>query len=44
MRAGVPVVPIAVVGAEESMPVLWKSPRMARLTGLPYVPVTPEAG
>jgi 1-acyl-sn-glycerol-3-phosphate acyltransferase len=40
MRAGVPVVPIAVVGAEESMPVLWKSPRLARLTGLPYFPVT----
>jgi 1-acyl-sn-glycerol-3-phosphate acyltransferase len=40
MRAGVPIVPIAVVGAEESMPVLWKSPALARLTGLPYFPVT----
>ena len=40
MRAGVPVVPIAVVGAEESMPALWKSPTVARLTGLPYFPVT----
>ncbi len=27
MRAGVPVVPIAVVGAEESMPIVWKSQR-----------------
>jgi len=40
MRAGVPIVPIAVVGAEESMPVLWKSPTVARLTGLPYFPLT----
>lgn len=40
MRAGVPIVPIAVVGAEESMPTLWKSPTVAKLTGLPYFPVT----
>jgi 1-acyl-sn-glycerol-3-phosphate acyltransferase len=40
MRAGVSVVPIAVVGAEESMPTLWKSPVLARAIGVPYVPVT----
>ena len=40
MRAGVPIVPIAVVGAEESMPTLFRIPALARLTGLPYVPVT----
>jgi 1-acyl-sn-glycerol-3-phosphate acyltransferase len=40
MRAGVPVIPIAVVGGEESMPILWKSNTLARLTGLPYVPLT----
>ena len=40
MRAGVPVVPIAVVGAEESMPIVWKSSTLAKLTGLPYFPVT----
>jgi len=40
MRAGVPVVPIAVVGAEESMPILWRSTWLARRLGLPYVPVT----
>jgi len=40
MRAGVPVVPIAVVGAEESMPVVWKSPRLAKVLGVPYVPLT----
>jgi 1-acyl-sn-glycerol-3-phosphate acyltransferase len=40
MRAGVPVVPIAVVGAEESMPVLWRVPALAKLLGLPYFPIT----
>ena len=40
MRAGVPVVPIAVVGAEESMPVLFKPPGIARTLGAPYFPIT----
>ncbi len=40
MRAGVPVVPIAVVGAEESMPIIWKSSTIAKLLGLPYFPIT----
>jgi 1-acyl-sn-glycerol-3-phosphate acyltransferase len=40
MRAGVPVIPIAVVGAEESMPIVWKSGALARRTGLPYAPLT----
>jgi 1-acyl-sn-glycerol-3-phosphate acyltransferase len=40
MRAGVPIVPIAVVGAEEAMPILWKSPQLAKLLGLPYFPIT----
>src|SRR5436305_552986 len=40
MRAGVPIVPIAVVGAEESMPILAKIPGLAKLTGLPYFPIT----
>lgn len=40
MRAGVPVVPIAVVGAEESMPIVWKSSTAAKVFGLPYFPVT----
>jgi 1-acyl-sn-glycerol-3-phosphate acyltransferase len=40
MRAGVPVVPIAVVGAEESMPVLARSGRLAKLLRVPYLPVT----
>ena len=40
MRAGVPIVPIAVVGNEEAMPIVWKSPRLAKLLGIPYFPVT----
>ena len=40
MRAGVPVVPITVVGSEEVMPILLKSQPLARLFGVPYVPVT----
>jgi len=40
MRAGVPVVPIAVIGAEETMPVLTRLPALARVLGLPYFPVT----
>lgn len=40
MRAGVPVVPIAVVGAEESMPTLVRVPHLASVIGMPYAPVT----
>ena len=40
MRAGVPIIPIAVVGAEESMPIAFKVPAVSRLLGLPYFPVT----
>lgn len=40
MRAGVPVIPIAVVGAEESMPTLYNMSRLAKVAGLPYFPIT----
>jgi 1-acyl-sn-glycerol-3-phosphate acyltransferase len=40
MRAGVPVIPIACVGAEESMPILFRVPAVAKVLGLPYFPVT----
>jgi 1-acyl-sn-glycerol-3-phosphate acyltransferase len=40
MRAGVPVIPIAVVGSEEVMPIVVKLPRLARAIGVPYVPIT----
>jgi 1-acyl-sn-glycerol-3-phosphate acyltransferase len=39
MRAGVPIVPIAVVGAEEAMPIFAHVPVLQRLTGLIYFPV-----
>lgn len=40
MRAGVPIVPLAVVGAEESMPMLHSFSRVAKTVGLPYLPLT----
>jgi len=40
MRAGVPIVPIAVMGAEESMPIVFKLPGVAKALGVPYVPIT----
>ena len=40
MRAGVPVIPIAVVGAEEAMPTVFRLPSVARFVGTPYLPVT----
>jgi 1-acyl-sn-glycerol-3-phosphate acyltransferase len=41
MRANAPIVPICVVGAEESAPVFAQMSLMKRLTGLLYFPVTP---
>ncbi len=40
MRAGVPVVPIAVVGSEEAMPTLAHIPGLAKAIGAPYAPIT----
>jgi len=40
MRAGVPVVPLAIIGNEEAMPIVYKASRLARLMNLPYFPVT----
>jgi 1-acyl-sn-glycerol-3-phosphate acyltransferase len=41
MRAGAPIVPVCVVGAEEAAPVFAQIGLAKRLTGLPYFPVTP---
>jgi 1-acyl-sn-glycerol-3-phosphate acyltransferase len=41
MRAGVPLVPIAVMGAEEAMPIFAHIAPLQRLTRLIYFPVTP---
>jgi 1-acyl-sn-glycerol-3-phosphate acyltransferase len=40
MRAGVPIVPIAIVGNEEAMPILAKSKGLAKLLNVPYAPLT----
>ena len=41
LKTGVPIVPVAIVGAEESYPMLANVKPLARLFGLPYFPVTP---
>jgi 1-acyl-sn-glycerol-3-phosphate acyltransferase len=41
MRARAPIVPVAVVGAEEAAPVFAHVPALKRLTGLIYFPITP---
>lgn len=41
MRHDVPVVPIAVVGAEEIYPIVGRSEEAGKSFGLPYVPITP---
>jgi 1-acyl-sn-glycerol-3-phosphate acyltransferase len=40
-RAGVPIIPCAIVGAEEIYPMIRNARSVARLLGLPYFPVTP---
>ena len=42
MRAGVPIVPLAIVGNEETMPIIWNVEPVARLLRLPYFPITPN--
>jgi 1-acyl-sn-glycerol-3-phosphate acyltransferase len=39
LRAGVPIVPVAVVGAEEAMPIFAHVAALQRLTGLIYFPI-----
>src|SRR5438445_6825407 len=41
LRAGVPIIPISVVGSEEIYPMLADIQPLARLFGFPYFPVTP---
>jgi 1-acyl-sn-glycerol-3-phosphate acyltransferase len=40
MRAGVPIIPIAVIGSEEAMPVVLRLPTLAKALGVPYFPIT----
>ncbi|MFJ3830520.1 lysophospholipid acyltransferase family protein [Streptomyces sp. NPDC090046] len=41
LRAGAPVVPVSVIGAEEACPRMGEIPALARLFGLPFFPITP---
>jgi 1-acyl-sn-glycerol-3-phosphate acyltransferase len=41
MRTGVPIIPLSLVGAEEIYPLVGNIPSLARLLGVPYIPITP---
>ena len=41
LRAGAPIIPVAVVGSEEIYPKIGESPTLARAVGAPFVPITP---
>ena len=41
LRTGVPIIPLSVVGAEEIYPLVGNVPSLARLLGVPYLPITP---
>ncbi|CAM5494079.1 lysophospholipid acyltransferase family protein [Streptomyces abikoensis] len=42
LRAGAPIVPCSIVGAEEIYPMLGNARTVARLLGIPYFPLTPS--
>lgn len=41
LEAGAPIVPVAVIGSEETYPAIHNAKRLAKLFGAPYMPVTP---
>lgn len=41
LRMGVPLLPLAIVGAEESYPLLYKVRAFSKLLGVPFIPITP---
>ena len=41
LRTGAPIVPCAVVGSEEIHPKIAEAPGVAKLLGMPYLPITP---
>lgn len=41
LRTGTPIVPCAIIGAEETNPLLFRLEQLPRLMGWPYLPVTP---
>jgi 1-acyl-sn-glycerol-3-phosphate acyltransferase len=40
-RHRVPIIPFAVIGAEETYPMIGRSAQLGKLLGAPYVPITP---
>ncbi len=42
LRTGAPIIPVAVVGAEEASPMLGKVTWFAKNIGIPWIPVTPD--
>ena len=41
LRTGTPIIPVAVVGAEETNPMLLRIDYLSHMMGIPYIPVTP---
>ena len=41
LRTGTPIVPVAVVGAEEANPMIGRVEYLSKALGVPYIPVTP---
>ncbi|MGH2753890.1 MAG: lysophospholipid acyltransferase family protein, partial [Actinomycetota bacterium] len=41
LRSRVPIIPVAIVGAEEAYPMIGNAKLLAKLLGFPYFPVTP---
>lgn len=41
IRTGTPIIPTAIVGAEEIYPMIGNAKTLARVLGLPYFPITP---
>lgn len=41
MRTGTPIIPVSIVGAEESYPMIADIKPLAKLLGFPYFPITP---
>jgi 1-acyl-sn-glycerol-3-phosphate acyltransferase len=40
-ETGAPIIPLAVLGAEEIYPIVGRAERIGRSFGMPYVPITP---
>ncbi|MGZ4664286.1 MAG: lysophospholipid acyltransferase family protein [Frankiaceae bacterium] len=41
LRTGAPIIPCSIVGAEEIYPIVGNLRTLARIVGLPYLPITP---